>query len=89
MQIAITQTEAADFVKINICAILKTFGHDCISILPCLSNVFESLVTKQIIDHLKSNRTFSDMQSGFRAGHGCTSATLLVLIYIVTTIDRK
>ena len=29
MQIAIIQTEAADFVKIHICAILKTFGHDC------------------------------------------------------------
>ena len=29
MQIAIMQTEAADFVKINICVILKTFGHDC------------------------------------------------------------
>ena len=29
MQIAIIQTEAADFVKINICVILKTFGHDC------------------------------------------------------------
>jgi hypothetical protein len=30
MQIAIIQTKAADFVKINICVILKTFGHDCI-----------------------------------------------------------
>ena len=30
MQIAIIQTEAADFVKINICVILKTFGHNCI-----------------------------------------------------------
>ena len=29
MQIAIIKTEAADFVKINICVILKTFGHDC------------------------------------------------------------
>ena len=28
MQIAIIQTEAAD-VKINICVILKIFGHDC------------------------------------------------------------
>jgi hypothetical protein len=28
MQIAIMQSEAADFVKINICVILKTFGHD-------------------------------------------------------------
>ena len=29
MQIAIIQTEAADFVKSHICVILKTFGHDC------------------------------------------------------------
>ena len=29
MQIAIIQTEATDFVKINICVILKYFGHDC------------------------------------------------------------
>ena len=28
MQISIIQTEAADFAKINICVILKTFGHD-------------------------------------------------------------
>ena len=26
---AIIQTEAADFVKMYICVILKTFGHDC------------------------------------------------------------
>ena len=41
MEIAIIQTEAADFVKINICVILKGFGHNCIlcfipSIAPCL-----------------------------------------------------
>uniref|UniRef100_A0A674BWV1 Reverse transcriptase domain-containing protein n=1 Tax=Salmo trutta TaxID=8032 RepID=A0A674BWV1_SALTR len=29
------------------------------------------------------------MQSGFRAGHGCTSATLKVLNDIVTAIDKK
>ena len=28
MQIATIQTEAADFVKNNICVFLKTFGHD-------------------------------------------------------------
>ena len=32
MQIATIQTEAADFVKINIWVILKTFGHDCIGV---------------------------------------------------------
>lgn len=29
MEIAIIKTEAANFVKTNICVILKTFGHDC------------------------------------------------------------
>ena len=29
MQITIIQTEAAEFVKIHFCVILKTFGHDC------------------------------------------------------------
>ena len=29
------------------------------------------------------------MQSGFRDGHGCTSATLKVLNNIITTIDKR
>uniref|UniRef100_A0A8K9X1H2 Reverse transcriptase domain-containing protein n=1 Tax=Oncorhynchus mykiss TaxID=8022 RepID=A0A8K9X1H2_ONCMY len=60
-----------------------------ISIQPCLSKVFESQVNKQITDHFESHHTFSAMQSGFRAGHGCTSATLKVLNYILTAIDKK
>ena len=44
-----------------------------ISILPCLSKVFESQVNKQISCHFESHRTFSAMQSGFRAGHGCNT----------------
>ena len=57
--------------------------------MPCLSNVFESQVNKQITDHLESHRTFSAVQSGFRAGHGCTSATLKVLNDIITAIDKR
>uniref|UniRef100_A0A8C7SDK1 Reverse transcriptase domain-containing protein n=1 Tax=Oncorhynchus mykiss TaxID=8022 RepID=A0A8C7SDK1_ONCMY len=60
-----------------------------ISILSCLSKVFESQVNKQITDHFESHHTFSAMQSGFRAGHGCTSATLKVLNDILTAIDKK
>ncbi|CDR00088.1 unnamed protein product [Oncorhynchus mykiss] len=56
-----------------------------ISILPCLSKVFKSQVT----DHLESHRTFSAVQSGFEAGHGCTSATLKVLNDIITAIDKR
>jgi hypothetical protein len=46
-------------------------------------------VNKQITDHLESHRTFSTMQSVFRAGQGCTSATLIVLNDIITTIDKQ
>ncbi|CDQ98290.1 unnamed protein product [Oncorhynchus mykiss] len=60
-----------------------------ISILPCLSYVFERQVNKQITDHFESHRTFSAVQSGFRAGHGCTSATLKVLNDIITAIVKK
>ena len=60
-----------------------------ISILPCLSKVFESQVNKQITDHFEFHRTFSAMQSGFKAGHGRTSATLRVLNDIITAIDKR
>ena len=60
-----------------------------ISILPCLSKIFESQVKKQITDHFESHRTFSTVQSGFQAGHRCTSATLKVLNDIITTIDKR
>ena len=59
------------------------------SILPCLSKVLESQVNKQITDHFEYHRTFSAMQSGFRAGHGCISATLKVLNNIITAIDKR
>ena len=59
-----------------------------ISILPCLSNVFESQVNR-FSNHLESHRTFSAMQSGFRAGHGRTSTTLKVLIDIITANDKR
>ena len=54
-----------------------------------LSKVFESQVIKQITDHFESHRTFSTTQSGFRAGHGCTSTTLKVLNDIITAIDKR
>ena len=34
-------------------------------------------------DHYESHHTLSTMQSGFRAGHGCTSAD------IITAIDKR
>ena len=58
-------------------------------ILPCLSKIFESQVNKQITDHFESHCTFSTMQTGFQAGHGCTSATLKVLNDIITAINTR
>ena len=55
---------------------------------PAFLKVFESQA-KQITDHLESHRTFSTMQSGIRAGHGCTSAKLKVLNDIITVIDKR
>jgi hypothetical protein len=60
-----------------------------VSILPCLSKIFESQVNKQIIDHFESRCTFSTMQSGFRSGRGCTSAKLKVLNEIITAIGER
>ena len=60
-----------------------------ISILPRLSKVFESQVNKQITNHFESHHTFSAVQPGFRAGHGCTSTTLKVLNDIITAIDKR
>ena len=58
MQIAILQTEAADFVKINICVILKTFGHDCRSLVQ-RSDIglwFSSIVEKSIYIQNRATR---------------------------------
>lgn len=43
VQIAIIKTETADFIKINICVILKSFGHGCI----CLT-IFPSKKKKTV-----------------------------------------
>ncbi|XDV16419.1 hypothetical protein PO909_016143 [Leuciscus waleckii] len=51
--------------------------------------IFEKLVNNQIVSHLESHRILSAMQSGFRAGHGCTTATLKVLNDIIAAIDKK
>lgn len=49
-----------------------------ISLLPCLSKVFERLVFKQIYQHLINNRLLSETQSGYRPSH----STQLQLIYL-------
>ena len=49
-----------------------------ISLLPCLSKVFERLVFKRVYQHLTDNRLLSETQSGYRPSH----STQFQLIYL-------
>lgn len=60
-----------------------------ISILPVLSKVFESLLSAQITHYLNDNKLISPLQSGFRAGHSCTTAVLKVLDDIREQLDES
>ncbi len=60
-----------------------------ISILPCLSKVMEKLVNKQLTGYLTAHSILSDVQSGFRSGFGCVTATLKVLNDITSALDSK
>ena len=60
-----------------------------ISILPCLAKVLQRLVHKQLTHFIDSHHILTDLQSGFRTGHGCITATLKVLDDIITTVDNK
>lgn len=58
-----------------------------ISILPCLSKVFEKLISKQITYHLNNNKLFNKLQSGFRRYHSCKSAVLHITEDIRAALD--
>ena len=60
-----------------------------ISILPCLSKVLEKLVNNQLIGFLDVYSILSGMQSGFRSGYGCVTATLKVLNDVTISLDSK
>ena len=60
-----------------------------ISILPCLAKVLEKLVNNQLTWYLKVYNILSDVQSGFRSGYGCITATLKVVNDITAALDSK
>uniref|UniRef100_A0A3B3CX90 Reverse transcriptase domain-containing protein n=1 Tax=Oryzias melastigma TaxID=30732 RepID=A0A3B3CX90_ORYME len=60
-----------------------------ISILPCLAKVLERIVNNQLTHYLKSHNILSPVQSGFRSGYGCTTASLKVLNDITSALDSK
>lgn len=59
-----------------------------ISILPTMSKILESLMHAQLSNYLISNKIIPATQSGFRKGHGCSTALLAVLDDIINNVDK-
>ena len=55
-----------------------------ISLLPCLSKIFEKLMFARIYDHIHSNSLMTQKQSGYRPGH----STELQLAYLSDRLYR-
>ena len=56
-----------------------------ISLLCCLSKIFEKLVFRHIYNHLSDNSLLSDMQSGYRPQH----STQLQLTYLTDSLCKS
>ena len=55
-----------------------------ISLLPCVSKIFEKLVFKRFYDHITSHQLLTDNQSGYRPGHN----TQLQLAYLTDKLYK-
>ena len=51
--------------------------------------MLEKLVYNQLTGFLAVYSILSGVQSGFRSGYGCVTATLKVLNYVTITLDSK
>jgi hypothetical protein len=59
-----------------------------ISLLSCLSKVFEVMMAKQINKHIREHNLLSDYQSGFRKFHSTTTAILKVTEDIRSNLEE-
>lgn len=60
-----------------------------IAILPFLSKAFEKLINKQIRKHLEDNSLLTNMQSGFRPEHSCTTTLQKVTEDLRNDLDNN
>ena len=56
-----------------------------ISLLPCLSKIFEKIVFSRIYRHITYHHLLTDKQSGYRQGHN----TQLQLVYLVDKLYKS
>ena len=56
-----------------------------ISLLPCLSKIFEKLIFKKIYEHITTHHLLTDNQSGYRPGHN----TQLQLVYLTDKLYKS
>ena len=56
-----------------------------ISLLPCVSKVFEKLMFNRIYEHLTTHQLLTDYQSGYRPGHN----TQLQLVYLTDKLYKS
>lgn len=59
-----------------------------ISILPTFSKILERVINMQLQKHLCNNGIIPVTQSGYKAGHSCTTALLHITDDIFTAIDK-
>lgn len=60
-----------------------------ISVLPCLSKIFEKIIEMQINSHMKRNSSLSKFQSGFRSNHSTTTALTKINNDIMKMLDSN
>jgi hypothetical protein len=72
----------SDWKRCKICPVQKINNpmeldhYRPISILPCLSKIYEKIMGKQIMNHMESSGYFPTTMSGCRKGHSTTTALL-------------
>ncbi|VEN58210.1 unnamed protein product [Callosobruchus maculatus] len=60
-----------------------------ISILPCLSKIFEKLLKERIWNYVKKHDLISEHQFGFREGKGTDDAMLEIMQKVYMSVDNK
>jgi hypothetical protein len=60
-----------------------------VSLLSCVSKIFEKIVYKNIINHLHKNKLLCKFQSGFIPGLSTTHQLLEIYHTILTALDSK